>query len=186
MLSFVLCDLFSVSESRVSQTVITWINLMHCFQSMHQSAIKGENYHSRKVFLRQQESLIAQICSYRNQNHIRHKVEHINHITPLNSQCIIPTAAFFIISDLWGGNTSDRFITEHSGFLDQISPGDEIMADRGFTIRDLLTERRATLVIPPFIKKCKWGKGIAKHVERAIRRLNNFRILSQVMDIKYS
>lgn len=75
------------------------------------------------------------------------------------------------------------------------------MADRGFTIRDLLTERRPTLVIPPFTKKCKWGigkrlssadikktKGIAKqriHVERAIRRLNNFRILSQVMDIKY-
>lgn len=65
---------------------------------------------------------------------------------------------------MWGGNTSDRFITEHSGFLDQISPGDEIMADRGFNIRDLLTERRATLVIPPFIKNVSGAKGLQNNV----------------------
>lgn len=64
------------------------------------------------------------------------------------------------------------------------------MADRGFLIRDLLLERRATLNIPPFTKKCSWGKGkhltaqdvlktktIAKlriHVKRAIGRLKNY------------
>ena len=73
--------------------------------------------------------------------------------------CITPTGAFSFISELSGGNASDRFITEHSGFLDVIKAGDEIMADRGFTIRDLLLDRKVTLVIPPFTKKCKWGKG---------------------------
>jgi hypothetical protein len=33
------------------------------------------------------------------------------------------------------------------------------MADRGFVIRDLLLTRKATLKIPPFTTKCKWGKG---------------------------
>ncbi|CAC5403254.1 unnamed protein product [Mytilus coruscus] len=73
--------------------------------------------------------------------------------------CITPSEAFSFISDLWGGNTLVIYITEHSGFLDSIEPGDEIIADRRFTIRDLLTERRAILVIPPFTKKCKCGKG---------------------------
>ena len=110
---------------------------------------------------------------------------------------ITPTGAFNFISNIWGGNTSDRYITEHSGFLDLVSPGDEIMADRGFTIRDLLTERKAYLTIPPFTRKCKWGKGkylnaseiqktrkianLRIHVERAIQRLKEFRMLSQII-----
>lgn len=67
------------------------------------------------------------------------------------------------------------------------------MADKGFTIRDLLTKRKATLNIPPFTRKCTWGKkkrlnvneikqtrNIAKlriHVERAIQRLKLFKLL---------
>lgn len=63
------------------------------------------------------------------------------------------------ISNLWGGNVSNRYLTDHCGFLDIVKPGDEVMADGGFLIRDLLLERRATLNIPPFTKKCPWGKG---------------------------
>ena len=90
-----------------------------------------------------------------------------------------------------GGSTSDKYITKESGFQDKIKLGDEVMADRGFVIRDLLLTRKATLKIPPFTTKCKWGKGkrlneeevkktksIAKHrihVERVIERLKNFR-----------
>lgn len=73
------------------------------------------------------------------------------------------------------------------------------MTDRGFLIRDLLLERRAKLVIPPFTKKCNWGKGkrllqndnvntkcIARlriHVERAIERLKIFQFLSNTMPL---
>lgn len=42
------------------------------------------------------------------------------------------SGAIIFISNLWGGKTSDRNITMHSGFLDNVSPGHEIMADRGF------------------------------------------------------
>lgn len=51
------------------------------------------------------------------------------------------------VSNIWGGNVSDRYITEHCGFLDIVKLGDEVMADRFFLIRDLLLERRATLNI---------------------------------------
>lgn len=101
---------------------------------------------------------------------------------------IMPSGAIICISNLWGGNTSDRYITMHSGFLDNVGQGHEILADRGFLIKDLLLERRAKFVIPNFTKKCNWGKGrrllqddIVKtkciaplriHVERAIERLN--------------
>lgn len=57
---------------------------------------------------------------------------------------ITPPGAFNYISDLWSGNVSDRYITENSSFLDNIEPFDEVMADRGFNIGDLLTLRRAT------------------------------------------
>ncbi|VDI37200.1 Hypothetical predicted protein [Mytilus galloprovincialis] len=76
-------------------------------------------------------------------------------------------------------------ITEHSGFLDLVSEGDEIMADRGFRIRDLLLERRAYLTMSPFTRKCSWGKGkianVRIYVEQAIQRMKKFKMLSQIL-----
>ena len=37
------------------------------------------------------------------------------------------------ISKAFGGRVSDTFIVEKSGFMNYLFPGDEIMADRGFT-----------------------------------------------------
>ncbi|CAC5419089.1 unnamed protein product [Mytilus coruscus] len=83
---------------------------------------------------------------------------HKQHNTYKMLVSIAPTGAFNFVSNLWCGNVSDRYITEHSGFLDNIKAGDEVMADRGFLIRDLLLERKATLNIPPFTKKCAQEK----------------------------
>lgn len=46
----------------------------------------------------------------------------------------------------------------HSGFLDNVRPGHEIMAYIGFVIRDVLLERQAKLVILPFTKKVTGAK----------------------------
>ena len=51
---------------------------------------------------------------------------------------------------------SNRYITQDSGFMNYVEEGDDIMADIGFTIRDLLTNKRATPNIPPFTRKCAW------------------------------
>ena len=45
------------------------------------------------------------------------------------------------VSDAYCGNVSDKYITEYSNFLELIEEGDDKMADRGFTIRDLLTKK---------------------------------------------
>jgi hypothetical protein len=83
--------------------------------------------------------------------------------------------------------------------MDMVSEGDGVMADRGFNVRDLLTAKKAHLIMPAFTRKCSHGKGkmltsseiwetrrIAHHrihVERAIERLKTFRLLSQVIPL---
>jgi hypothetical protein len=42
------------------------------------------------------------------------------------------------VSRLWGENVSDRHIVQHDAFLPKLCPGDVIMADKGFTVEDLL------------------------------------------------
>jgi len=77
--------------------------------------------------------------------------------------------------------------------MDKLEPQDDVMADRGFNIRDMVTKKRATLNIPPFAKgkslstkACTKTRRIAAlriHVERAIQRLKCFQILRGVMPI---
>ena len=46
---------------------------------------------------------------------------------------------------------SDRKLVEVSGLLQKLEPGDEIMADKGFTIQDLLIPYGIRLNMPPFL-----------------------------------
>ncbi|XP_060789866.1 uncharacterized protein LOC132894268 isoform X2 [Neoarius graeffei] len=45
---------------------------------------------------------------------------------------IAPQGAVCFVSQGWDGHCSDKHITEHCGFLDELLPGDLILADRGF------------------------------------------------------
>ncbi|XP_062597541.1 uncharacterized protein LOC134258963 [Saccostrea cucullata] len=208
--TFVIADSFGISCTRVSQIFVTWISYMNtvfspllkrpsskclkkfmpkCFKSVFPKT--ASIIDCTEFFIERPSTPTAQIrtfSSYKQKNTFKALV------------AVTPSGAFMFVSNLWGGNVSDRYITEHSGFLDLVKPGDEVMADRGFLIRDLLLERRATLNIPPFTKKCSWGKGkhltahdilktkkIAKlriHVERAIGRLKNYKILSHTIPLK--
>ena len=46
---------------------------------------------------------------------------------------------------------SEEVITGKCVILDLIEKGDNIMADRGFEIKELLSRKGATLNIPPFL-----------------------------------
>ena len=61
---------------------------------------------------------------------------------------ITPSGVFSFISDLYSRAISDRAVTIRSGLLVKLEPMDDVMADRGFNLRDLLTKRNATLNIP--------------------------------------
>jgi len=107
---------------------------------------------------------------------------------------ISPRGCISFISDAWGGRASDRHITINSGFLDLVDPTDQIMADKGFLIKDELMYRRAELVLPPGAKgheqmtgqdvmETKIVANLRIHVERAIQRLKTFRILKFQMPL---
>ena len=58
------------------------------------------------------------------------------------------------VSPLYVGSISDVELTRLSGFLNKLQDksGISIMADRGFTIRDILKELNIELNIPPFMQ----------------------------------
>ena len=65
---------------------------------------------------------------------------------------ITPQGTVSYISKGWGGRTSDKDITENSGFLNNIFPGDLVLADRGFDIKDSVGSLMAEVKIPSFTK----------------------------------
>ena len=62
---------------------------------------------------------------------------------------ITPNGAISYLSKCYGGRATDIFITEDSGFVKKLLPGDQVMADRGFKIRELLAYYQCSLAIPP-------------------------------------
>lgn len=108
--------------------------------------------------------------------------------------CIAPCGTISFISKAYGGSASDRFITEQCGILNKLNAGDSIMADKGFNIGDLVVGKCAKLIVPPFLKdkirfskkNCNRTSEIAKariHVERAIARIKDFKILQGAIPI---
>ena len=65
-----------------------------------------------------------------------------------------PNGGICYVSPLYVGSISDVELTRISGFINKLQdkPGISIMADRGFTIRDILKELNIELNIPPFMQ----------------------------------
>jgi len=57
---------------------------------------------------------------------------------------ISPQGHISFISSGWGGHTSDLKLTEESGVLENLLPGDIISADRGFTIHEVVAQKFAS------------------------------------------
>ena len=107
---------------------------------------------------------------------------------------ITPAGAVSFLSSGWGGRASDKEITNQSRFLDKLTHGDCVLADRGFLIEEELATRGTVLRIPAFTK----GKSqmtaqdvdtsrqishVRIHVERVIGRLKSYNILSSVIPV---
>ena len=63
---------------------------------------------------------------------------------------ISPQGSVSFISKGWGGKVSDVYLTEHSGLLEHLLPGDVVLADRGFTIEESMSILCAKVKHPPF------------------------------------
>ncbi|XP_047138616.1 uncharacterized protein LOC124814720 [Hydra vulgaris] len=107
---------------------------------------------------------------------------------------ITPSGAVSFLSPGWGGRVSDKEITIKSGFLEKITHGDCVLADRGFTLVEEFATKGGILKLPKFTKGKKQmssaevdeSRQIAHvriHVERVIGRLRKFRILQNIIPL---
>ena len=107
---------------------------------------------------------------------------------------ISPAGHISFISQLYTGSISDKEITERSGFLDlPFDANDSVMADKGFTIQDLLPVG-VSLNIPPFlgsssqmsaedVVKTQSIASLRIHVERSINKIKNFHIWDGILSL---
>ena len=86
---------------------------------------------------------------------------------------ITPQGTVSFVSKGYGGRVSDKIITEDSGYLRKLMPGDVVLAGRGFNIEDSIAYRGATLNIPAYTR----GKPqLAPQDVESTRKLANVRI----------
>ena len=112
-------------------------------------------------------------------------------------KCLIavtPNGGACFVSDLFEGDISDVEIFKESGILNHIKPYDIILADRGFTVQDLLNPLQAKIKIPAFLKGRSSltvaeelaTRKIAKariHVERFNQRLKEFKLVGRTIPL---
>ena len=184
-------DLFGVSDTTVSSIFITWITFMYfklkvllVFPSREKvnelmPASFKLKYPRTRIIIDCTELYIekprisptAQATTYS---------QYKSHNTMKVLVGITPNGAFSFVSNLWGGNVSDRHITKESGLLDLLESNDDVMADRGFNIRDSLTKKQCTLNMPPFTRKCDYGK--RKRLNTSEVLLNSDSMLNELLN----
>ena len=113
---------------------------------------------------------------------------HYKHRNTLKSLVgVAPNGFVTFASALDPGSCSDKEIVKASKVLDQMEPGDLVLADKGFLIQDIMPQG-VSLNLPPFlttpqftIAQAKLTTKIARariHVERGIQRIKVFNILN--------
>ena len=199
-----LADRFKVSISSVSQYLITWANFLYftlgvipiwpskemviafmpdCFKQEYPST--RVILYCSEIHVQSPSSLVLQLELYSTYK---------SHTTYKGLVGIAPTGSIVFVSHLYTGCISDKEITRVSGILDLIEEGDSVMADKGFEIADLLSIRKASLNIPPFLntsdqftaEDVEETQSIAQvriNVERAIRRIKEYHIFNTVLPL---
>ncbi|KAK6167374.1 hypothetical protein SNE40_021418 [Patella caerulea] len=195
---------FQISEALVSSIFITWVRLMRlelshliiwpskeCIKDNLPSCFKTFYPKVRciidctEVFLETASGLDSQAQCWSEYKH---------HCTLKFLVSITPNGMFSYVSPCYGGRASDKFIFNDCGFLKLIEPYDQVMADRGFKIKEDLMMVQATLAIPPSVvsnlpmvqrdvKETSRIANVRIYVEQAIGRLKTFRILKNEIPI---
>ena len=117
-----------------------------------------------EIFVDRPSALLARAQTYSSYKH---------HNTAKYLIGITPHGIVSFKSNGWGGRVSDKNLTENCGLLNKLLPGDTVLADRGFDIKDSVGLFCATVTLPAYTRGKKQLSGI--EVEQT-RRIANVRI----------
>ena len=198
-----LAYMYGVSESYIRNIFTTWIMFLFCHFKDHKNLMFPARQDFRKfvpkIFKRFRNIRCSVDCTeffcemsrdYGKQGNTYSSYKH--HCTMKRLIAVNPNGAACFVSDLYEGSIDDVSIFEQCGILSHINPGDSLLADKGFTVQDLLLPKQATIYIPPFLGKRDsftkeeiiQTKRIAKariHVERFNERLKTFRLIDRTI-----
>ncbi|XP_054894424.1 uncharacterized protein LOC129365312 [Poeciliopsis prolifica] len=186
-----IADMFQVSIATVSRVTITWANYLFTVFSSINLWISREKVKASmpqkflkfspnvRVILDCTEVALEAPSSLTLQSETFSAYK--NHTTLKGLIGVAPCGLVTFISALYTGCIADKEIKKVSGILPLLELGDEVMADKGFLIQDLLHEVGAKLIIPPFRHPGQFSKEETEEtqtiaqlriiVERAIARV---------------
>lgn len=175
---------FCIHETNVSRILTKWLQLMDirlsplikwpdreqlkktmpwCFRSQYGLKVTSI-IDCFELFIEKPGDLMSKAATWSTYKHYN-TAKYLISVTPQG------TVSF--ISKGYGGRVSDKFITENSGYLAKLLPGDVVLADRGFNVEESIAYMGATLNIPSFTR----GKSqLAPEDVESTRRLANVRI----------
>lgn len=198
----VMADLYNLSVGYISRIINTWIifiakrvqclpiwpsketvrkSLPKCFSICPDIRIIID---CTEIFLERPSASQAQSSTFSSYKHSN---------TAKGLVGIAPSGQITYMSPLYAGRVSDKKLL-NTGLLDKLERGDVIMADRGFDVEEELQLLGISLKIPDFLgKRGQFPTGelarsrdlaaVRVHVERAMRKIKEFRILSQKLPI---
>ncbi|XP_048749122.1 uncharacterized protein LOC125661232 [Ostrea edulis] len=107
---------------------------------------------------------------------------------------IAPNGSITFISSLYSGCMSDVEITKRCGLIELMETGDQIMADKGFVLNNVLKDTGISVATPHFL--CADGQFTASqiednqkiaslriHVERHIKRVKEYKLLQSTVPL---
>lgn len=170
-----LSEQLGVHRSTVSRTFLSLLDVMHaklsplihwpdkaeleettpmCFRKRYGTKV-AVIIDCFEVFIERPSNLKARAQTWSTYKH-NITVKYLIGITPQGSVCFI--------SEGYGGRASDKYVTEHCGFLRRLVHGDIVLADRGFNISESVGSMGAKVEMPSFTKG--QAQLSAKDVER--------------------
>ena len=199
-----LADKFNISQSTVSRTTITWVNFLYCVLGSQplwpsrDQIDKAMPDSFKKLYPRVRVTLDCTELKVQSPSSlVLNSKLYSSYKGTTTFKCLVgiaPSGAIIFISHLFPGSMSDKHITRVSGILDLLEEGDEVMADKGFTIDDLLREKNCKLVLPHFLAKKgqftmeetlhnECVANLRVHVERAIRRCKEYHLFDSAIPL---
>ncbi|XP_022099294.1 uncharacterized protein LOC110983925 [Acanthaster planci] len=189
-----LADKYGISPSAVTMLTITWANFLYdllgsvCLWPTREkvSRLLPDAFKlcpKTRVILDCTELTIQTPFPANVNQKLCPSVKRCSTVTCKGLVGISPGGFVTFVSGLYDGGTSGEDVTEDCGILDLLEPGDEVIADTGLGIGDLLIEIDCALVDMPLSSAQRNEDSdhtcLSDHIERITQRVKQFHLLDR-------